>query len=177
MDWRLVTEFFASVGYGLLSSFIPVFNSEVYIVAAQALGLTAEVSAAVGVALGQTIGKTSIVLGLRHGTRLPFLQHRIDRLRERTAAKPDQGPPGRIRSVYRRWSARLLALIGHSHWGAAIIFLSGATGLPPVFAVQFLVPATKMPAWLFAVALFLGRCVLFLAVAFGASAIIARLFS
>jgi hypothetical protein len=34
-----------------------------------------------------------------------------------------------------------------------------------------------MPAWLFAVALFLGRCVLFLAVAFGASAIIARLFS
>jgi membrane protein YqaA with SNARE-associated domain len=177
MDWRLVTEFFASVGYGLLSSFIPVFNSEVYIVAAQALGLTAEVSAAVGVALGQTIGKTAIVLGLRHGTRLPFLQHRIDRLRERTTAKPDQGPPGRIRSAYRRWSARLLALIGHSRWGSAIIFLSGATGLPPVFAVQFLVPATKMPAWLFAVALFLGRCVLFLAVAFGASAIIARLFS
>ena len=177
MDWRLVTEFFASVGYGLLSSFIPVFNSEVYIVAAQALGLTAEVSAAVGVALGQTIGKTAIVLGLRHGTRLPFLQHRIDRLRERTAAKPDQGPPGRLRSAYRRWSARLLALIGHSRWGSAIIFLSGATGLPPVFAVQFLVPATKMPAWLFAVALFLGRCVLFLAVAFGASAIIARLFS
>ena len=145
--------------------------------AAQALGLTAEVSAAVGVALGQTIGKTAIVLGLRHGTRLGFLQHRIDRLRERTAAKPDQGPPGRLRSAYRRWSARLLALIGHSRWGSAIIFLSGATGLPPVFAVQFLVPATKMPAWLFAVALFLGRCVLFLAVAFGASAIIARLFS
>jgi hypothetical protein len=57
MDWRLVTEFFASVGYGLLSSFIPVFNSEVYIVAAQALGTTAEVTVAIGVAVGQTIGK------------------------------------------------------------------------------------------------------------------------
>ena len=74
------------------------------------------------------------------------------------AAKPDQGPPGRIRSAYRRRSDRLLALIGHGRWGSAIIFLSGATGLPPVFAVQFLVPATKMPVWLFAVALFLGRC-------------------
>ena len=177
MDWRSVTEFLASVGYGLLSAFVPVFNSEVYIVAAQALGLTAEVSAAVGVAVGQTIGKTAIVLGLRHGTRLAFLQRQITRLRQRAAAKPDQGPPGRFRSAYRRWSARLLTLIGHSHWGSAIIFLSGATGLPPVFAVQFLVPATKMPAWLFAVALLLGRCVLFLAVAFGASAIIARLFS
>src|SRR6478609_6099403 len=57
MDWRLVTEFFASVGYGLLSSFIPVFNSEVYIVAAQALGTTAEVTVAIGVAVGQTIGQ------------------------------------------------------------------------------------------------------------------------
>lgn len=177
MDWRLVTEFFASVGYGLLSSFIPIFNSEVYIVAAQALGLSAEVTAALGVAVGQTVGKTAIVLGLRHGTRLAFLQRQISRLRERSAAKPDRGPPGRIRLAYRRWSARLLDLIGHSHWGSAIIFLSGATGLPPVFAVQFLVPATKMPAWLFAIALLLGRCVLFLAVAFGASAIITRLFS
>jgi membrane protein YqaA with SNARE-associated domain len=176
MDWRLVTEFLASVGYGLLSSFIPVFNSEVYIVAAQALGFAAEVAVAIGVAVGQTIGKTAIVLGLRHGTRLAFLQRQINRLREHAAAKAEQGPPGRITSAYRRWSARLLDLIGHSRWGSAIIFLSGATGLPPVVAVQFLVPATKMPAWLFAVALFLGRCVLFLAVAFGASAIIARLF-
>ena len=177
MDWRLVTEFLASVGYGLLSSFVPVFNSEVYIVAAQALGLTAEVTVAIGVAVGQTVGKTAIVLGLRHGTRLAFLQPHIARLRERSAAKPDEGPPGRVRSAYRRWSARLLDLIGHSRWGSAIIFLSGATGLPPVFAVQFLVPATTMPAWLFGIALFLGRCVLFLVVAFGDSAIIGRLFS
>jgi ABC-type microcin C transport system permease subunit YejB len=87
MDWRLVTEFFASVGYGLLSSFIPVFNSEVYIVAAQALGTTAEVTVAIG-------------------------------------------------------------------W-----------------------PSVRRSARLFAVALLLGRCVLFLAVAFGASALIQRLFS
>ncbi|HEY5980142.1 MAG TPA: hypothetical protein VIT41_10955 [Microlunatus sp.] len=177
MDWRLVTEFFASVGYGLLSSFIPVFNSEVYIVAAQALGLTAEVTVAIGVAVGQTIGKTAIVFGLRHGTKLPWLSRRIARLTARSQAKAESGQPGRWRLAYRRWSARLLNLIGHSHWGGLIIFVSGATGLPPMMAVQFLVPATKLPTWLFAVALFLGRCVLFLAVAFGARAIVQRLFS
>jgi len=63
MDWRLVTEFLASVGYGLLSSFIPVFNSEVYIVASQALGLTAEVTVAIGVAVGQTIGFLAVAFG------------------------------------------------------------------------------------------------------------------
>lgn len=176
MDWRLVTEFFASVGYGLLSSFVPVFNSEVYVVAAQALGLSAEVVVALGVAVGQTIGKTAIVLALRRGTRLGFLQRRIEALRARSAARDDVRPPGRIRLAHRRWSRRLLDLIGHRRWGPAIIFVSGATGVPPVLAVQFIVPATRMPVWLFAVALLLGRCVLFLAVAFGASAIVGRLF-
>lgn len=176
MDWRAFIEFFASIGYGLLSSFVPVFNSEVYIVAAQALGLTAEISAAIGVALGQTIGKTAIVLGLRHGTRLTFLSQRIDRLRARTADRDRSRPPGRVRRTLARWSAALLELAGHSRWGALIVLLAGATGIPPIFALQFIIPATKMPAWLFAVALFLGRCVLFLAIAFGANAVIARFF-
>ena len=177
MSWRLVTEFLASVGYGLLSSFVPVFNSEVYIVATQALGMTAEVSAAIGVAVGQTIGKVAIVLALRHGTRLPFLQHRVAALTERSKARADRRPPGRIRLGYRRWSARLLELLGTSRWGVPIVFVSGATGIPPILAVQFLIPATRMPTWLFGIVLFLGRCVLFLAVAFGASALISQLFS
>lgn len=177
MSWRLVTEFFASLGYGVLSSLVPVFNSEVYVIATQALGLTAEITAALGVAVGQTVGKVAIVLGLRHGTRLPFLQRRITALTGRANAKSDRKPPGRLRLAYRRWSARLLDLIGDSRWGVPIVFVSGATGLPPILAVQFLVPATTMRTWVFALAVFLGRCVLFLAVAFGASAIIERLFS
>jgi membrane protein YqaA with SNARE-associated domain len=175
MNWRLVTEFFASLGYGVLSSFVPLFNAELYVVATQALGITAEITAAIGVAVGQTIGKVCIVLGLRHGTRLPFLQRRITALTGRASGQPDRKPPGRLRLAYRRWSARLLDLIGDSRWGVPIVFVSGATGLPPILTVQFLVPATTMRTWVFALAMFLGRCVLFLAVAFGASAIIARL--
>jgi len=57
VDWRAFTEFFVSVGYGLLSSLVPVFNSEIYIVASQVGGFTDEVTTAVGCAVGQTIGK------------------------------------------------------------------------------------------------------------------------
>lgn len=177
MSWHLVIVFLASVGYGLLSSFVPVFNSEVYIVAAQALGVAAEVGTAIGVALGQTIGKTAIVLALRNGTRIPWLARQVDTLRAKADAPHENKPVGRVRSTIRRWSERLLAVIGDARWGGLVVFVSGACGIPPVFAVQFLVPATKMPVWVFAVALFLGRCILFLAVAFGASAVIARLWT
>lgn len=176
MDWRLVTEFFLSVGYGLLSSFVPVFNSEVYIVAAQALGRTAEVTVAVGVAVGQVIGKTGIVLALRDGTKLPVLAKPISRLRERfNRSKPHRKPPGKIRLTFQKWSKRLLDLAG-TRWGALIVYLSGATAIPPMLALQFVIPATKMPIWVFSTALLLGRCTLFLAIAFGASAVVERVF-
>lgn len=183
MSWRLVTEFLAAVGYGLLSSFVPVFNSEVFIVATQALGATAEVTTAVGVAVGLTIGKVTVVIALRRGTRLPFLQRRLAALSQR-AGRPDRSSPSqraglksRIGRGYRRWSQRLLDLLGHSRWGVVIVFVSGAIGVPPILAVQLLIPATQMPTWVFGVTLFLGRCLLFLAVAFGASALIGQLFS
>lgn len=175
MTWRLVTEFFASLGYGVLSSFVPVFNSEVYLLATQALGITAEVTAALGAAVGQTIGKVVLLFALRHGTKMPFLQRQLARSRERAARKAHGKHPGRIRLAYERWSARLLDLIGHSHWGPLIVFLSAATGLPPLLAVQFIVPAAKMSTGVYTVTVLIGRSVLFLAIAFGASAIVARI--
>lgn len=173
---RLVIEFFASLGYGLLGSFVPVFNAAAYLVATQALGVTAEVTAAVGIALGETAGKVMVFLALRHGTKMPFLQRQLDRGRARMAARKSRpAQPGRLRSTFQKWSTRLLDLIGHSRWGPVITFMSGAIGVPPLFAVQFIVPATKMPAWVFAVTVFLGRSLLYLAIAFGAGAIFARL--
>ena len=67
MDWQPLIEFFVSVGYGLLSSLVPIFNSEIYIVASQVGGFTEEVTAAIGCAVGQTIGKVGTVLALRRG--------------------------------------------------------------------------------------------------------------
>jgi hypothetical protein len=59
VNWQPVIEFFVSVGYGVLSSLIPIFNSEIYIVASQVGGFTDEVTTAVGCAVGQTIGKVA----------------------------------------------------------------------------------------------------------------------
>jgi hypothetical protein len=44
---------------------VPVFNSEIYIVASQVGGFTDEVTTAVGCAVGQTIGKVGTVLAIR----------------------------------------------------------------------------------------------------------------
>ena len=52
MNWRPLIEFIVSVGYGLLSSVVPIFNSEIYIVASQVGGFTEEVTTAVGCAVG-----------------------------------------------------------------------------------------------------------------------------
>jgi hypothetical protein len=62
VNWQPVIEFVVSIAYGLLSSLVPIFNTEIYIVASQVGGFTAEVTTAVGCAVGQTIGKVGIVL-------------------------------------------------------------------------------------------------------------------
>ena len=56
VNWRPLIEFVVSIGYGVLSSVVPIFNSEIYIVASQVGGFTEEVTTAVGCAVGQTIG-------------------------------------------------------------------------------------------------------------------------
>ena len=69
VNWRPLIEFIVSVGYGLLSSVVPIFNSEIYIVASQVGGFTEAVTTAVGCAVGQAIGKVGTVLALRRGSR------------------------------------------------------------------------------------------------------------
>jgi hypothetical protein len=110
VDWRAVTEFFVSVGYGLLSSLVPIFNSEIYIVASQAGGFTDEVTTAVGCAVGQTIGKVGTVLAIRGGGQSGLVR----RLRERR--ERPRKPAGRVRTKLRAWSDRLLGLLGERRW-------------------------------------------------------------
>jgi hypothetical protein len=69
VNWQPLIEFLVSVGFWLLSSLVPIFNSEIYIVASQVGGFTEEVTTAVGCAVGQTIGKVGTVLALRRGGR------------------------------------------------------------------------------------------------------------
>jgi membrane protein YqaA with SNARE-associated domain len=166
VNWQPLIEFLVSVGYGLLSSLVPIFNSEIYIVASQVGGFTEEVTTAVGCAVGQTIGKVGTVLALRRGGRSGLVR----RLRERR--ERPRKPAGRVRTRLRAWSDRLLGLLGERRWGMPIVFLSACLAIPPLYPVTLAVPATRMSVIPFGVAVFLGRMTLFLAVAFGVSALV-----
>jgi hypothetical protein len=102
VNWQPLIEFVVSLAYGILSALVPIFNSEIYIVASQARGFTSEVTTAIGCALGQTIGKVSLVLALRRGGNSRLVR----RLRERA-----RKPAGRIRTRLRAWSDRMLGLL------------------------------------------------------------------
>ena len=93
MNWQPLIEFLVSVGYGLLSSVVPIFNCEIYIVASQVGGFTEEVTTAVGCAVGQAIGKVGIVLALRRGGRSGPVR-RLRERRERPASQPAAYGPG-----------------------------------------------------------------------------------
>ena len=159
MEWRLLIEFLVAVGYGVLSSVVPIFNAEIYIVAG---GFTEEVTTAVGCAVGQTIGKVGNVIALRQG--------RSSRLVRKVRERPRK-PAGRFRTKLRAWSDRMMGLLSERRWGVPIVLLSACVGLPPLYAVTLAVPATKMSVILFGAAVLLGRMVLFLAIAFGVSAL------
>ena len=165
MNWRPLIEFIVSVGYGLLSSLVPIFNCEIYIVASQVGGLTDEVTTAVGCAVGQTIGKVATVLAIRQGGRSRLAR----RLRERR--ERPRKPVGRVRTKLRAWSDRLLELLSKRRWGVPIVFVSACLGIPPLYAVTLAVPATRMSVIPFGVAVLVGRMALFLAIAFGVSAL------
>jgi membrane protein YqaA with SNARE-associated domain len=163
MSWRVLVEFVVSVAYGVLSSLIPIFNSEIYIVASQVGGFAEEASTAIGCAIGQGIGKAGLVLALRRGGNSKLVRRIRDRPRK---------PAGKFRTRVRGWSDRMLALLGNSRWGVGIVFLSASVYIPPLYPVTFAVAETRMSVVAFAVAVTIGRVLLFLAIAFGVSALV-----
>jgi membrane protein YqaA with SNARE-associated domain len=166
VDWRPLIEFLVSVGYGLLSSVVPIFNTEIYIVASQVGGFTQEITTAVGCAVGQAIGKVGTVLALRSGGRSRLVR----RLRERR--ERPRKPAGRVRTRLRAWSDKLMGLLGQRRWGVPIVFLSSCLAIPPLYAVTLAVPATRMSVIPFGLAVLVGRMLLYLAIAFGVSSLI-----
>jgi len=72
----------------------------------------------------------------------------------------------------RGWSDRMLALLGNSRWGVGIVFLSASVYIPPLYPVTFAVAKTRMSVVAFGIAVVVGRMLLFLAIAFGVSALV-----
>jgi membrane protein YqaA with SNARE-associated domain len=92
----------------------------------------------------------------------------VRRLRGRRSRKP----AGRFRTMLRAWSDRMIGLLGKRWWGVLIVFVSACVYIPPLYPVTLAVPATQMSVIPFGVAVLIGRMVLFLAIAFGVSALV-----
>jgi membrane protein YqaA with SNARE-associated domain len=148
-----------SVGFGVISAVVPVVNAEAYVIASQVSHAAGPVPVAIGIGIGQTIGKLLLFLGVRRGKDFPFVRHRRERLRTR--------PAGRVRVRTRAILAALLALVGQKRWGLPIVFIAAVVGIPPLYAVALLAGATQMRALWFGLVVLVGRIARFVLVALG----------
>lgn len=158
-SWPELMALLTSVGFGVLSAIVPVANAEAYVIGSQVSAVAGAVPVAVGVGLGQTVGKLVLFLGVRQGRQLPFVRHR------RAAARRQQVGPARAR--FRAGAARLLELVGRKRWGLPIVLLAAVVGLPPLYAVALLAGATKMRTGWFTLLVLVGRTARFVLLALG----------
>ncbi len=159
LGWGDVAALVTSVGYGLLSAVVPVASAEAYVVASQVSRAAGPVAVALGLAVGQTIGKVLLFYGVRRGKAVSAARHRDDR-----TTSPPVGPTrARVRAVVQT----LLDLVGQKRWGLPITFVAAVVGLPPLYAVALLAGATRMRTGWFAAAVLAGRTVRFVLVASG----------
>ena len=143
---RFWAEVLSSVGYGVLSSVVPIFHTEAFIIASLAAGVLGVLPLTIGLTIGQTIGKQLMFLAVRHGKQLPVVQQR--------KSKPLD--PNSWRARWKSWSERTAHLVESPRWGYPLLFISGAVGVPPIYLVTLFAGATRMSFVGFSVVAFLG---------------------
>ena len=159
--WAELVALLTSIGFGTVSAVVPIVNAEAYIIASQMSAVMGPIPIAIGIAIGQTVGKLLLFLGVRHGKELSFIKHRQEVRKQR--------PVGPTRTRIRAFMAKLLDLVGQERWGLPIVLVAAIVGFPPLYAVALLAGATTMsPVW-FGLTVLVGRLCRFLLVATGFS--------
>jgi membrane protein YqaA with SNARE-associated domain len=157
--WAELIALLTSVGFGTVSAIIPIVNAEAYVIASQMSAVAGPIPIAIGIAIGQTVGKLLLFFGVRQGKELSFVKHRREVRKQR--------PVGPTRARIRAAGAKLLDLVGQERWGLPIVLIAAFIGFPPLYAVALLAGATTMsPVW-FGLTVLVGRLCRFLLVATG----------
>ena len=159
MTWGVLLAWLTSVAFGVVSAIVPVVNAELYVLASQVTLEVGVVPIAVGVGIGQTIGKCLLFYGVRRGRQFRFVREHRQKVRDR--------PRGRVRQALHDTIQFLLRLVGTKRWGLPITFVAALVGIPPLYAVALLAGATKMKLRYFAPVVLMGRITRFLLVAYG----------
>jgi membrane protein YqaA with SNARE-associated domain len=157
--WAELVALLTSIGFGTVSAVVPIVNAEAYVIASQMSAVTGPIPIAIGIAMGQTVGKLLLFFGVREGKELSFIKHRREVRKQR--------PVGPTRARFRVAMAKLLDLVGKERWGLPIVLVAAIVGFPPLYAVALLAGATTMsPVW-FGLTVLVGRLCRFLLVATG----------
>jgi membrane protein YqaA with SNARE-associated domain len=156
--WAEVLALLATLGFGVLSAVVPFANAEAYALTSQVSHSIDPVPVALGLAVGQTVGKVLLFAGVRRGRNLPGVRHRRAVLRSR--------PAGPVRGLLRGVLSALLARVGQKRWGLPTTFVAAVVGLPPLYAVALLAGATRMRLGWFAAVVLAGRTLRFGLVAY-----------
>ena len=159
MTWGVVLAWLTSVAFGVVSAIVPVVNAEFYVLASQMTAVAGVIPVAVGMGIGQTIGKCLLFYGVRRGREFRFVREHRERVRTQ--------PRGRVRQALHDAIQFLLRLVGTKRWGLPITFLAAVVGIPPLYAVALLAGATTMKLRYFAPVVLVGRITRFLLVAYG----------
>jgi membrane protein YqaA with SNARE-associated domain len=157
MGGDLILQLLGAFAWGIGSALLPIFvNAELYV---GALGATVDsrinlVLIILSLVIATTIGKAFVFQLARRGAR---------RVQSSVERKP---PRNRFFAGLRKVSDWLLGLLDRPYLGALTAFASSLTGMPPLAIVTIVAGASRQPQWLFLTAVFVGRMIQFLAIAF-----------
>lgn len=148
----------SALGFGVLSSIIPLFNSELYVgVVAAAARPQITMVAVLAMAVGTVAGKLVLFVLARGGS---------ERLGVGKALQEDKPlPAGRFRLWLRQTSDLLMAWLADSRLGPLTILLAASVGIPPLFVVAVMAGVARQNILLFGLAVFFGRLARFAVVA------------
>jgi membrane protein YqaA with SNARE-associated domain len=155
--WQLAL----AVGFGIGSAVIPVMNAEAYVLGVGVSGALDPVVAAVGVSVGQTLGKVAMFLAVRFRPGYAAKKSKV--------AKPvDLGTRrGRFVQWNRDSSRRLLDAMSDRRWGVPVTLLSASVGIPPLYGVALIGGASRMGVLTFGISVLIGRAARFITLVFG----------
>jgi membrane protein YqaA with SNARE-associated domain len=131
----------ATLGYAILSSVVPIFNIEVYL-AALATQVSPEqaLPLALMAGIGQALGKLVWYYSVLKSMQVPMMQRWL-------ATEKRQ-------AQLQLWEKRIA---GRPFFAGGVTFASGLIGIPPLLVMGVAAGVVRMNIWIFMVAIVLGR--------------------
>jgi membrane protein YqaA with SNARE-associated domain len=141
--------------FGMVSSVVPVFNMETYVVVAYAKSDATALQLALVGSLGQNIGKLVWYYVCRQSLDIGWLRRRME-------------TPKR-QAQFQRWSEFVQGRPGLS---GLLTFVSALVGVPPFFAMAMIAGTLRMNVVIFFVTGLAGRTLFFWAILGGANLLV-----